>query len=244
MNKLALIINTHSSNEECLELFFYCLEKYVDQNYFNNVYVFTDATNTTFPDYVTCINYNPKESFKQQMVHCLSSVEEPNLLYCNEDYLFYDSPQLDIADDLLYELDNSDFDFIKMVHTDIEPYEEYKSKLFIIDKSCTNNFSQTLSFWKTEKFLEIHKACPRSEIGEKGDVNGHLEVLAQDICRELNIKGLCYYNGEAKRGQVHFDTEVFPHVASALIRGQWNAEYQKEIQTIMTDYNKDCANVK
>jgi hypothetical protein len=240
MTDKALVINSHSSNIECLNLFFFCFETFIDQDYFNSVYLFIDECDYTAPKYAKIINYDKKDSFKDQMVYCLSNVEEDILLYCNEDYLFYDAARIDIADKTLEELINSELSFVKFCYTDIEEYLEYKPNLFLIDKNCKNTFSQTLSFWKTRDLLKIHENCPRSEIGAKGDIFGHLEVAAIDVCKTLDVKGVCYYNNEPKRGMVHFDTEVFPHIASAIERGgRWTADYPKELEKVIKLYNEN-----
>jgi len=233
--KPALVVNTHSSNEECLKLFFFCLETYVGADYFNRVYVFCDKLIDT-PEYATVIQYAPEDNYRDQMVGCLKQVKEDVILYANEDYLFYDDADLDKASKLMDVL-NEGYSFVKFCHTDIEDYYEVKHNLFLIDKSCRNNFSQTLSFWKTADFLKIHENCPPSEIGAKGDTGGHLEVLAQGVCRKMNIKGVCYYNDEPKRGMVHFDCNVFPHIASAIERGQWTKAYPKELEKIRKLYD-------
>lgn len=234
----ALIVNSHSSNIECLKLFFKCMERYIGQDYFSSIYLFIDESDYVSPDYVTDVYYNPNDNFRDQMVFCLGHVREEILLYSNDDYLFYETADLDLANQLVDELISSDLSFIKFCHTDLEAYKEYKPKLLLIDKSCENTYSQTLTFWKTKDILKIHRRCPPSEIGAKGDIFGHLEVVAKHICRHLDIKGVCYYNNESKRGAVHFDTEVFPHIASAIGRGgHWTTEYPEELRKIMETYN-------
>lgn len=236
----ALIVNSHSSNIECLKLFFKCMERYIGQDYFSNIYLFIDESDYASPDYVTDVYYNPNDNFRDQMVFCLGHVKEEILLYSNEDYLFYETANLDLANQLVDELVSSDLSFIKFCHTDLETYKEYKPKLLLIDKSCENTYSQTLTFWKTKDIINIHNHCPPSEIGAKGDIFGHLEVVAKQVCRNLNIKGVCYYNNEPKRAGVHFDTEVFPHIASAIGRGgRWTTIYPKELEKIMEKFNED-----
>ena len=235
----ALVINSYSPNIACLKLFFRCMEKYVGYGYFSNIYLFIDKSSYEPPEYVTPIYYDVNDNFRDQMVFCLSHVKDKVLLYSNEDYLFYDFANLKLADSLVNTLVDSDLSFVKFCHTDLEIYQEYKPKLFLIDKSCENTFSQTLTFWKTEDLLKIHQNCPPSEIGAKGDTFGHLEVAAKQVCRNLNIKGACYYNNEEKRGLCHFDTEVFPHTASALLRGGvWNtSEYANELKKVTEAHN-------
>jgi len=237
---VALTVNTHSSNIPCLNIFFKYMEKYIGHSYFENVYLFIDPCDYTAPEYVTTIEYNPNDCFTYQMGSCLSQVKEDILLYCNEDYIFYEQARLDVANELLEKLINSNFSFIKFVHTDIEPYKMYAPNLLVIDKTSVNNFSQTLSFWKTQDILNIHRHSPPAGIGLKGNLIGHLEDAAKDVCRHLNTAGLCYYNGEPKRGGAHFDTEVFPHVASALVKGSWNIHEYPELKQILEKENIEC----
>ena len=232
---VALTVNSHSSNITCLNIFFKYMEKYVTHKYFDTVYLFINPCEYVPPSYVTTVTYNPDECFTYQMQHCLSYVEEDVLLYCNEDYIFYDYAKLNIANDLYNKLKDSDFSFVKFVYGNVDSYQLYEPNLWIIDKSCKYNFSQTLSFWKTKDLLQVHLKCPPAGIGLKGEVDGHLEVMARDVCRQMDIKGLCYYNNEPKRGQFHYDSEVFPHIASALVKGKWNVYEYPELKQILVD---------
>ena len=48
------------------------------------------------------------------------------------------------------------------------------------------------------------------------------------------------YHGEPKRGIYHYDTIVFPHICTALVKGQWNiAEYTIELSPLLKEYNID-----
>lgn len=233
--KPALVINSHSSCLECLNLFFFCFEKFINKELFSFVYLFIDDCEYAAPNYVKVIHYNKNISFQEQMVYCLPFVEEDVILYCNEDYLFYEKPDYEKLASVFDTLVNSDYSFIKFVHTDIESYSKHSKNLFIIDKNSKNNFSQALSLWKTKDFLLIHKSCPKSSIGSKGDSLGHLEIFAQKACRDLDISGLCYYNGEPKRGLFHFDSDLIPHIASAVNRGAWTTEYP-ELNKLKEDF--------
>jgi hypothetical protein len=230
----ALVVNSNSNNLDCLDIFFSCMEKSIGSDFFSKIYLFIDPVEHKLPPYVEVVNYNSDDNYKDQMVSCLKCVDEDIILYCNEDYLFYDKANLDLAKKILNEILDNDLSFLKLVHTNLEQYQQYKENLLLIDKNCQNNFSQALSFWKTKDFLQIHEKCPPSEIGEKGNQLGHLEVFAKDISRALGISGLCYYNNEPQRGQCHFDNEIFPHIASALVKGKWNlSEYYTELYPLL-----------
>lgn len=228
-----LVVNSHSSSVECLQLFFESIETYIGERFFDNIYLFINLCDYKPPPYVSTILYDQHDSFKNQMVRCLSAIPDEILLYCNEDYLLYDYAKRDVLQRLEKKLLDTDFSFIKLVYSDTEPYQLYEDKLYLIDRTCRNNYSQTMSLWKTADLLEIHQKCPGGEIGTKGMKYGHLEDIAKETCRHLNIKGLCYYNGEPKRGKYHFDSSIIPHMASAVIKGQWNFKEYPELKEIL-----------
>ena len=66
------------------------------------------------------------------------------------------------------------------------------------------------------------------------------ETKVQDVCRKNNIKGLFHYNNENKRGLSHYDSSVYPYIATAVVKGKWNfREYKKELLDILNKLNID-----
>ena len=55
-----------------------------------------------------------------------------------------------------------------------------------------------------------------------------------------------FYNGEKKRGSHHYDSTIFPHIASASVKGKWNlSEYHNELSPLLEKYqiNKNIRGV-
>ena len=159
---LALTVNSHSSNKECIELYFRYLERYIGEQYFDCIYLFVDDENgINIPSYVKVVNYDSNLSFTKQTQNCLKQVKEDILLYSNEDYIFYANADLTIANFLVSFLENNEeWSFIKLVHSDVEKYREFSENFLIIDKHCENNFSQVLTLWNKEHLLKIHNEFP------------------------------------------------------------------------------------
>ena len=89
---------------------------------------------------------------------------------------------------------------------------------------------------KTETLKNIHLKGPELHIANKDWINS-FEYQASKICRELKVKGLFCHYGENKRGKYHYDSIVFPHISTALVKGKWNMlEYSKEMSTIIKEY--------
>ena len=63
------------------------------------------------------------------------------------------------------------------------------------------------------------------------------EPRAQEICKYFKIRGLYTHNGEPKRGELHWDTSVYPYIATAIVKGKWNlSQYEKELGMLLRKY--------
>ena len=246
MNPCALVINSHSSNQDCLKIFFSQLEKFFDHKIFSNVYLFVDKLDRGFetPEYVTIVPYEANDCFTDQMIDCLSMVKEEIILYTNEDYLLYDYPQVECIKTIFCELtEQTDLSYIRFVYADIDSFATYTeidgNDLLYIPPTSQSCFSQTLSLWKTSDYLRIHKEGPKASI--RGNTQGHFESLVKQTCKDLNIRGCVVYSGEKKRGLFHYDSNLIPHTASALVKGKWNLSEYPELSNMLSDNKIDCS---
>jgi hypothetical protein len=56
----------------------------------------------------------------------------------------------------------------------------------------------------------------------------------------LNMMGAYHYDGEERGGQMHFNSNVYPYIATALVSGKWNmSEYSLQLNKLFTEYNID-----
>ena len=68
------------------------------------------------------------------------------------------------------------------------------------------------------------------------------EYIGNVLCKNLNINGLLCYTGEPKRGIYHYDSYVFPIIATAITKGKWNvSEYKKELEPLLVEFNIDTS---
>ena len=64
------------------------------------------------------------------------------------------------------------------------------------------------------------------------------EIKVQKVCRNLQIKGLFHYDGEPKEGDHHYGSNVYPYVATAVVKGKWNISgYQDKLKNILVENN-------
>lgn len=232
-----IIVNTVYSSSDIWEMFFTELE-----NYFPNqkIYVFTDKENESLKKY-NVILYDNKLDYRTQYLNSISQITEDFCINMNDDYILYDyvdKQKINIILDVLKtDLSISFIRVAKGYNYTEKKYNE--NNLYYLDVDKDFLFSQTVSLWKTKDLKKIHEMSPISGIGRKGN-QPQLEVEADKICKKLKINGLYYFNEEKKRGSAHYDSSIFPYVASALVSGKWNLqEYKDELTPLIIKYKID-----
>jgi hypothetical protein len=236
IERLAIIVNTHSSCSDLWKIFFTEFEKFFPNQ---KIYVFSDENNG-LPTNVIPIIYSNEDSYRTQYLNCIMHVEEEYCLTLNEDYILYDYVSVDKIIRCIDFLDNNkSFSFTRLTKGIEYGEPEISPNFYEMNNKNMWFFSQVATIWRTLDLKMVHEYCPESGMAFK--VAGpQLELVANDVCRYLNLKGTFYYEGEVKRGQSHYDSNIFPYIATACIKGKWNLlEYEKELQPLLDTYNVD-----
>jgi len=236
--ELALVINTHSSLRDVWNPFLDSVRTHIPQ--INPKYIFVDKTNFDFGDDFTIINYDTNVTYRDQFYESIKQVKEKYCIYIAEDYILYDDVQWDNILKQLKILDeNKELSFVKLIGGGTEfsvPYKNYEN-LFLLDNQSKNFYTNQATIWKTRDLEKIYELSPPSHIADKGNMQ-QMEPNGYKACRQMNMNGVVYYNGEKKRGLYHHDSSIFPYIATALVKGKWNmSEYQKELDSIFVKYN-------
>ena len=104
----------------------------------------------------------------------------------------------------------------------------------VIDQQDRNFFAQQASVWKTRDFEKVFESAPPENTRMQHEPQG------SDICRSLGYKGLQHYSGTRKRGIHHYDSSIYPCIATAVVKGLWNiSEYPSELSEVGREFNID-----
>ena len=232
MSNIALIVDTNSNYSDIWKPCFGRMNKYL-----NGIkkYAFTDTPNgvTNIPDDVTSIIYDNSSSYRNQFLSCIKQIKEEFIIYTSEDYILYDYVQMNTIKEISGVLNKDGFNFCKFIKGP-ENTTHYKGDLHIIDRNDPNFFAQQASLWKTKNFMKIFETAPSE------NTRMQHEPMGSAICRELDYKGLQHFSNTNKRGIFHYDSEIYPCVATAVVKGLWNvSEYPKEMSEIVKEYDID-----
>lgn len=227
MLSIPVVIYSHSSYKDALIPCISRIKKHIGENV--HIYVLTEKA-LVLGDNVSNINYDESLNYSQRVSECLRNIDEEKILFLHEDMILYANVDIFAIEAYSELLDFSDISYIRLfrtVNTLDLPYNlDY---LYVCDNWF---FCIQPTLIKTKTLLNIY---------ENFDLNiWQLEEQCQKFCSDNSIKGLFHFNNEAKRGMNHFDSSVFPFIATAIIKGKWNlSEYPKEILDIAKEFDID-----
>ena len=241
MKDVCLIINTISKNSDVWEMFFDSIDKYFDNNFLQNKYVFVDDDIGKIPDEYRVIKYDTNVKYRDQFVSCISQVKEKFCIYISEDYILYDNVDTKKINAFFDILDKNSVSFIRFSRGGVYdgPFENFCENIFFVPTDQEYFYTNQAALWKTEDLKTIHEKGPNLHIAN-ADWQNSFEYQATKTCKELGITGLFCYYGESKRGLYHYDSSVFPHISTALVKGKWNmSEYPREMSDLINHYRLD-----
>lgn len=233
-NNIALVVDSTSRYSDIWKMYFGELDKFFPKEI--KKYLFTDTYNMDLGvENMTPIFYNNIDSYRNQFLECLKQVKEEYIIYNSEDYVLFNKVELKDMVSFMNVLENDkNYDFIRFISGEVKrnQYSDDYPNLHVIDQNDTHLFSQSASIWKTKSFFNVFEASPAH--------NGRMQQEPQgsDVCRRIGINGLLYSTGkEIKRGRHHYDSLVFPYIATAISKGKWNGEYSSELTELLKKYD-------
>jgi len=235
MKEVAFLLYTHSDYSDVWEAFFGQTEELLPETFPKYIFVNDDMGREKLkliPDDYKIVTYD-EESYSNRVDQCLQKVDEEFCIFQHEDMMLYDKPDMKKLRKYLDVLKkDEDLDFVKLLKggdIDDEPYGRHKD-LFLAKQWL---LAIQPALWKTATIQKIFAHF-------SGETIWDLEIKAQEECRKMGVKGIYCYNGEPHRGRHHWDSSVYPYIATAICKGKWNvAEYGSELEELFHEYEID-----
>jgi hypothetical protein len=87
-------------------------------------------------------------------------------------------------------------------------------------------FSIQPSLWRRAALLRLLDKCPGLSVWE-------FEVEGQKVFRRLGLKGFQPISSGNRRGRHHFESSVYPYIATAIVKGKWNTTEYPELKSLL-----------
>lgn len=186
------------------------------------------------------ITYDPSQSYCKRLLHCLEklSKEITSVLYLHEDMILYDAVDTSLLKSYVSYVEEGKATYIKLLKGGIGLSDIPNSDIPTLKKIYPHNwnFSIQPSVWNRKDLELILKTY-----GKNDPSIWELETNAQKMVNDFpHMQGYYHFNNELKRGQYHWNSSVFPFIATAIVKGKWNySEYPEELMEIFNEFNID-----
>lgn len=184
---------------------------------------------------INYIIYNNNDPFYDVWNRCLSNYQSEFFLYMQEDFFLYKSVKhasLDFYCDVMKE--NPHISCIRLLKSGIRsklPVENIPT-LYYVNYDTDYSFSMQPTIWRTKDFLKLQETKIQISPWDEPKLDGN-------VLEKLDLLSLYHYNNEPKRGMEHYDSNVFPYIATALVKGKWNTREYPELIPILQEYKMD-----
>jgi len=225
---------THSSYSDLWPIYFAQMKKYFSVGMDHHVAV--ENSDVLLPKEVTPVVYKDSDAYSERLISVLEKLEGYELVFFDhEDMFLYAEPDYLELTKYFYYLHSGSLDYIRLIkggNCEFQTLAECRS-LHEFDMQSEWIFSIQPSFWRRTSLIELITLCPKSSIWE-------LEVRGQDIIRRIRARCAFSHRSGIKRGLFHFDNDVYPYIATSIVKGKWNlSEYSQELSTLLNKYRID-----
>jgi len=224
MNKIrpTVVMYTHSSYKDVWPLFFGQARHYLGDY---KLVVFCDRMDDDIPTEHKVIIYDESKPYRTRVSSCLDKMTDEYIIFHHEDMFLYDVPSHELIGLYFEHLKNFQFDAVRLIKCgETRDFPAQLPGLYQLPMDSDHIFAIQPTIWSVQTLKRILLKTPGETIWE-------FERNAQQTCRDMNV--MCFYthHGETKRGRTHWNSKVYPYVATAVVKGKWNfREYKNELK--------------
>jgi hypothetical protein len=170
----------------------------------------------TSKNFLGQISYDENDPFSVQMIKALTTLKSIGFdyfIYSQEDFILYDYVLESAVRDSIERIKSKNTDFVKLI------------------KSGGTEYCMQASVHSIDEFISFYSKYQIDSIREEG-------FLSRSSIGEYESKYLPEDWVGNKRGADHYDSKVWPYIATALVKGKWNlSEYKKELTAFRSEFD-------
>lgn len=216
---MKFLVYSHSSYFDCLDI---CIGEMVNYG-ISDITILCDIPYRNY----TTIQYDNSHSYSDRLLSCLKQVREEKFVFLHEDFILYSRP--DFAK--LENITQLSFDSLRLIRSGVSDLRfKVEENIYKIVNHSDFHFAVQASIFSRKYLIKLLESYPGLNIWE-------LEVESQVVARDYN--NLVYYDDTPLRGLYHYDSTIFPYVATAINKGKWSSEYYLELSKLHKEYGID-----
>jgi hypothetical protein len=216
-----IIVYTHTDMKDIWPMFFGQLKKYIGDT---KVYVAVNEDDTQLSDYIR-ITYDDTKEYTERWKDILDKVEEETFMFIHEDMILFDKIDFQMLEKYISYVNDEMIDSVKLILAG-DGFEQWPIDITLV----TNQYS---------KFSIQPTITRKGVFKEKVNTISPLNIWEfEEAITTTGKDFMVRIGGERKRGLYHYDSLIFPYIATAINKGKWNLiEYQEELNPMFEQYN-------
>jgi hypothetical protein len=217
---MKLIVYTHTDVNWVLPFWFKQTDKYMKD--YEKILFINNPNSIDRNDY-KIIQYDDRKTYRYRVLDCLSFLDDNEVVMFNhEDMFLYDLPDYDKLNEIITLVENDLVHLVKLLRNG-DILEQYNGYDYLFHNKFGFSIQPTIIKVKTLKriFSEIY-----------GNTIWEFEHNTMNLINNWGLVNLFIYDNKPKRGSNHWDSGIYPYVATAVVKGKWNDEYYEILSKI------------
>lgn len=179
--------------------------------------------------------YEDSLPYQQRVLSCLSKLDDETVVFHHEDMFLTATPDHEALKYFSSLVEQDCVSFIKLLrggYYDTLLKSNY-SGLLVSPTDMVFTIQPTVC--KKKDLETMYRETPGNSIWE-------FESNTAKTTEKEEFTGcMAFEKGDSKRGMYHYDSSVYPYVATGVVKGKWYTSDYPEMQAILNDYNIDVA---
>jgi hypothetical protein len=224
MNNLTLLTYTNSNAQDIHSLYFNRVKKYFSS--IKNVVAASDEDISG----INTILYKNDQPYFEQICNTLDKITTEYILYNQEDYILFDYVDTEKIQETIGTLaKNNNVAFVRLIQSATQNSVQVNENYLQLDKNHQYFYSAQAAVWRKTDLKDMFLASKAQSIRD--------EPQNSSFLKRLNKYGLCVTGRGRKIGD-HFNSLVYPYIATAVVGGKWNcSEYEEELSELFEEYS-------
>lgn len=236
LHGIALAVYSHTDYKDVWPAFFGELEKYLGLG--SKIYLLIDKNVQGIPEYISQVIYNDTLPYSSRLVQALSSIHETHVLFLHEDMILSGLPEVSSIVNFVenHMKSGHEVEYLRLIRAFGYfgvPQIGCPGFSHIIKPFSRWIFSIQPSIWRREALVSLAESANGLGIWD-------FEVFGQKAIKRMGIKSATLNQKSVRRGKHHWDSKIFPYIATAIVKGKWNTtEYGPELNRVFKAYEID-----
>jgi hypothetical protein len=225
--ELNILLYTHTDYKDVWPPFFGQVKKFLPEA---KLHVLVNKSDSDIPSDCKVIIYDETKNYTERLKEGLNNLTCDDFLFIHEDMYLYDKPNVSIIEKYMGYIQSKKIDSVKLI--------------YVAGNDTKSSLDESLILNQYSKFSIQPTLISKETLMNK--LNSLKSLSIYELENSIQNSGndfMCKIGGELKRGSGHYDSLVFPYIATAIVRGKWNyLEYKNELEVILNEYNIDKNN--